>query len=598
MAKRLQPIDYTSRDFDSIRRDLENFAKRYYADTYKDFNEASFGSLMLDTVSYVGDILSFYLDYQANESFLETAVEYNNVIKLARQLGYKIDRNPSSYGILTFYIKVPAATTGPGPNLDLAPTLRAGSTFSSTGGGMYSLLQDVVFATSTNQVVVGTVNSTTGLPTSYVIRAQGRAVSGRMAFQSVDLEEFERFRKVQLDNDNVAEVLSVVDSEGHQYFEVDNLSQNIIFKAIRNTTSTQGTVPNILRAVPVPRRFVVESDGSRTFLQFGYGSDSELSSESVVNPSNLMLELNGRNYITDAGFDPTKLISSDKFGIAPADTTLRIGYRVNSTQDVNAGANTIVTVANPIVKFAAQGSLSTSARATVLNSIEVTNEAPFVGSVSLPSADDIKQRVFGYFATQHRAVTPQDYKAMCYALPAKFGAVRAVNVVRDFDAFKRNLNLYVISEDTSGKLVTANQTLKDNLKNWIINYKMINDTIDLLDAKIINFGIKYSITIDLNSNRFTVLNEANKNIRQYFFRNRFEIGEPIMLNDIYRQLNKVEGIVDVVNVEIVSKNGGVYSQSDFDPERAMSRDARQILAEENTIFELKFPNVDIMGSIR
>ena len=598
MAKRLQPIDYTSRDFDSIRRDLENFAKRYYADTYKDFNEASFGSLMLDTVAYVGDILSFYLDYQANESFLETAVEYNNVIKIARQLGYKIDRNPSSYGVLTFYIKVPAATTGPGPNLDLAPTLRAGSTFSSSGGGMYSLLHDVVFATSTNQVVVGTVNASTGLPTSYVIRAQGRAVSGRMAFQSVDLEEFERFRKVQLDNDNVAEVLSVVDSEGHQYYEVDNLSQNIIFKAIRNTTSTQRTVPNILRAVPVARRFVVESDGYMTWLQFGYGSDSELSSESVINPSNLMLELNGRTYITDAGFDPTKLISSDKFGIAPANTNLRIGYRINSTQDVNAGTNTIVTVSNPIIKFAAQGSLSAAARATVLNSLEVSNEAPFVGSVSLPSADDIKQRVFGYFATQHRAVTPADYRAMCYALPAKFGAVRAVNVVRDFDAFKRNLNLYVISEDTSGKLTTANQTLKDNLKNWIVNYKMINDTIDILDAKIINFGIKYTVTIDLNSSRFTVLNEANRNIRQYLFRNHFEIGEPIMLNDIYRQLNKVEGLVDVVNVEIVSKNGGVYSDSDFDVERSMSRDSRQILAQENTIFELKFPNVDIVGSVK
>ena len=553
---------------------------------------------MLDTVAYIGDILSFYLDYQANESFLETAVEYTNVIKLARQLGYKIDRNPSSYGILTFYIKIPAATTGPGPNLDLAPTLRAGSTFSSSGGGMYTLLQDVVFATSTNQVVVGTANTTTGVPTSYVIRAQGRAVSGRMAFQSTELDEFQRFRKVQLDNDNVSEVLSVIDNEGHQYFEVDNLSQNIVFKAIRNTTSTRGTVPNILRAVPVPRRFVVESDGNMTYLQFGYGSDSELSSDSVIDPTNLMLDLNGRSYITDAGFDPTKLISSDKFGIAPANTTLRIGYRVNGTQDVNAGSNTIVTVSNPIIKFASQGSLSPAVRSAVLNSIEVTNEAPFVGSVSLPSADDIKQRVFGYFATQHRAVTPADYRAMCYALPSKFGAIRAVNVVRDFDAFKRNLNLYVISEDSSSKLTTANQTLKDNLKNWIVNYKMINDTIDILDAKIINFGIKYTISIDLNSSRYTVLNEANRNIRTYYFRNRLEIGEPILINDIYRELNKVDGIVDVLNVEIVSKNGGVYSQSDFDPQRAMSRDTRQILAQEDTIFELKFPNVDIMGSVK
>jgi hypothetical protein len=598
MPKKLHPIDYTSRDFDSIRRDLENFAKRYYADTYRDFNEASFGSLMLDTVSYVGDILSFYLDYQANESFLETAVEYNNVVKLARQLGYKIDRNPSSYGLLTFYIKVPAATTGPGPNLSLAPTLRAGSTFSSSGGGLYTTLDDVVFAASTNQVVVGTVDTTTGLPTSYVIRAQARAVSGQTAFQRVELGSFERFRKVRLDNANISSVLSVADSEGHIYYEVDHLSQNIIFKAIRNTTSTQGTVPNILKAVPVPRRFVVESNGRDTFLQFGYGSDSELQSEAVVDPSNLMLNLHGRDYITDPGFDPTKLISSDKFGIAPANTTLQIGYRLNTTQDVNAGANTIVNVANPRIKFASQGTLSAAARSAVIQSLEVSNEAPFVGSVSLPTADDIKQRVFGYFATQNRAVTTEDYRAMSYAMPAKFGAVRSVNIVRDFDEFKRNLNLYVISEDTSGKLSSANQTLKNNLKNWIVNYKMINDTVDILDAKIINFGIKYTITTDLNSNRYTILNEANRNIRNYYFANRFEIGEPITLNDIFRQLNKVPGIVDVISVQIVNKNGGLYSESDFDPIRAMSSDGRSIRATEASIFELKFPNVDIEGSIK
>ena len=122
MAKKLQPIDYTSRDFDSIRRDLENFAKRYYPNTYKDFNEASFGSLMLDTVSYIGDILSFYVDYQANESFLETAIEYGNVVKLARQMGFKLNASPSSFGLLTFYIQVPADTSVGGPDRDWETT--------------------------------------------------------------------------------------------------------------------------------------------------------------------------------------------------------------------------------------------------------------------------------------------------------------------------------------------------------------------------------------------------------------------------------------------------------------------------------------------
>jgi len=599
MAKKLQPIDYTSRDFDSIRRDLENYAKRYYPDTYKDFNKASFGSLMLDTVSYIGDILSFYLDYQTNESFLETSIEYNNVIRLARQMGFKLNTSPSSYGILTFYIQVPSDNNTAGPNLDYAPVLRAGSVFSSTGGGLYTLIEDVDFSISTNQVVVGTVDSTTGNPTNFVIRAQGRAVSGRTLFKEVDVGAFQRFLKVDLETSRVAEVLSVTDSEGHEYVEVDHLSQNVIYKAIRNTnTATNSTVRNLLKAVPVARRFVVEREGQATYLQFGYGSDSELLSNSVVDPTNLVLDLNGRDYVTDLDFDPTKLISTDKFGIAPANTTLRIGYRVNLNNDVNAAVNTIVGVDRPLFRFASQGSLSQAIRNTVISSVEVLNEEPFVGDISLPSSEEIKQRVFGFYATQNRAVTIQDYQSICYGMPAKFGSIKRAAVVRDFDEFRRNLNVYVISEDTSGKLLPANITLKNNLRNWLLQYKVVNDTIDILDAQIVNFGINYVVAIDLNTNRFTVINRANAALRDYLLRNQYDIGESILITEFYKVLQKVNGIIDVVDLEIVGKSGVSYASSSFNFDAKLSADGRRIEGENNAIFELKFPNVDIKGAIQ
>jgi len=599
MAKKLQPIDYTSRDFDSIRRDLENYAKRYYPDTYKDFNKASFGSLMLDTVSYIGDILSFYLDYQTNESFLETSIEYNNVIRLARQMGFKLNTSPSSYGILTFYIQVPSDNNTAGPNLDYAPVLRAGSVFSSTGGGLYTLIEDVDFSISTNQVVVGTVDSTTGNPTNFVIRAQGRAVSGRTLFKEVEVGAFQRFLKVDLETSRVAEVLSVTDSEGHEYVEVDHLSQNVIYKAIRNTnTATNSTVRNLLKAVPVARRFVVEREGQATYLQFGYGSDSELLSNSVVDPTNLVLDLNGRDYVTDLDFDPTKLISTDKFGIAPANTTLRIGYRVNLNNDVNAAVNTIVGVDRPLFRFASQGSLSQAIRNTVISSVEVLNEEPFVGDISLPSSEEIKQRVFGFYATQNRAVTIQDYQSICYGMPAKFGSIKRAAVVRDFDEFRRNLNVYVISEDTSGKLLPANITLKNNLRNWLLQYKVVNDTIDILDAQIVNFGINYVVAIDLNTNRFTVINRANAALRDYLLRNQYDIGESILITEFYKVLQKVNGIIDVVDLEIVGKSGVSYASSSFNFDAKLSADGRRIEGENNAIFELKFPNVDIKGAIQ
>jgi len=599
MAKKLQPIDYTSRDFDSIRRDLENYAKRYYPDTYKDFNKASFGSLMLDTVSYVGDILSFYLDYQTNESFLETSIEYNNVIRLARQMGFKLNTSPSSYGILTFYIQVPSDNNTAGPNLDYAPVLRAGSIFSSTGGGLYTLIEDVDFSIPTNQVVVGTVDSTTGNPTNFVIRAQGRAVSGRTLFKEVEIGDFQRFMRVDLETARVAEVLSVTDSEGHEYVEVDHLSQNVIYKAIRNTnTSTNSTVRNLLKAVPVARRFVVEREGQATYLQFGYGSDSELLSNSVVDPTNLVLDLNGRDYVTDLDFDPTKLISTDKFGIAPSNTTLRIGYRVNLNNDVNAAVETIIGVDRPLLRFTSQGSLSQGIRNTVISSLEVLNEEPFVGDVSLPSSDEIKQRVFGFYATQNRAVTIQDYQSICYGMPAKFGSIKRAAVVRDFDEFKRNLNVYVVSEDTSGKLLSANITLKNNLRNWLLQYKVVNDTIDILDAQIINFGINYVVAIDLNTNRFTVINRANAALRDYLLRNQYDIGESILITEFYKVLQKVNGIVDVVDLEIVGRSGASYADSSYNFDSSLSADGRRIEGQDNAIFELKFPNIDIKGAIQ
>ena len=597
MSKKNVAINYTSRDFESIRRDLEEFAKRYYPNTYKDFNRASFGSLMLDSVSYIGDILSFYLDYQMNETFLDSAVEYNNVVKLARQLGYKLQTSPSSYGKMTFFIEVPAGSPGLGPDPTLIPVLQAGSTFTSTGGGFYTLLEDVDFDKEGNQVVVGSADSTTGAPLTYVIRAIGTAVSGRSGTESFTIGGFERFRKVPLGVTNVSNIVSVTDSEGNEYFEVDHLSQNVIYKAIRNTTTTRSTVPNLLKATPVARRFVVETVDNQTFIQFGYGSDSNKLTNPVVDPTEVVLNLNGRSYTTDVDFDPTKLIDTDKFGIGPSNTTLTVRYRFNTTSDVNAAVDTITGIASSNFKFGNQGAISLTNRNAVINSLEVTNEEQFVGSVSLPSSEEIRQRAFSYFATQNRAVTAQDYQAICYGMPAKFGMIKRVAILKDPDEFKRNVNIYVMSENSSGKLVVANTTLKNNLKNWITQYKMISDTVDILDAEIVNFDISYEILIDINANRFDVISTCNQRLANKFAMKQ-DIGEPIKITDVYKELQKVDGVVDVTSVDVGLKSGGIYSESNYDFDASLSSDGRMIEAQPNVIFELKYPNIDIKGSIR
>lgn len=370
-----------------------------------------------------------------------------------------------------------------------------------------------------------------------------------------------------------------------------------MYKAVRNNNSFRKSTPSILKAVPVPRRFVLEKSPSLAYLQFGYGSDSELTNASVVDPSNIVMNIHGRDYSVDEGFDPTKLTSTDKFGISPSNTTLTILYRSNSVEDVNAGVGSINKAVAPLFKFTNQGALDAAKRNVVRSSLEVLNEEAFVGDVELPTADELKQRMFSHFASQNRAVTAEDYKSMTYSMPAKFGAVRRCSVSRDFDSFKRNLNLYIISEDNDKKLTLANETIKNNLKTWLNRYKMINDTVDILDARIVNFGIKYMIVADYEENKFTVLNRATAALREFFLRNNYDIGEPIYITDIYKALQKVKGVVDVVDVIIMQKRGGVYSNSTYDFQSAVSNDGRSIMADENVIFEMKYRNTDIIGSV-
>ena len=596
MSSRKTPIKYTSREFESIKRDLLEHARRYYPDTFKDFNEASFGALMIDTVAYIGDILSFYLDYQVNESFIDTAIEYNNIIRLSRQAGYKYQANPSSYGTVAIYAIIPASTSGLGPDAAYYPILKKGSELSSKSGNTFILDEDVRFDNPSNEIVAARTDSSTGLPTSYAVRAYGRVVSGIFGSENISIGSFERFRKVELASPTISEVLSVTDTEGNEYLEVEHLSQNTVYKEVVNKGDNKDTVPSLLRPMIVPRRFVVERTRNKIFLQFGYGGPTEIKSPSVAEPKNVVLQLNGRDYVTDKSFDPYKLLNTDKFGVAPSNTTLKVVYRMNTAANVNAAAGSINKVIRPILEFAKRSSLNDAAVLSVINSLESFNSEPIVGDTTLPSAEELRRRTIDHFATQNRAVTQMDYEALVYAMPEKFGSVKRCRIIRDPDSLRRNLNLYIISEDSSGKLTTTNTTIKENIKVWLGRNKMISDTIDILDAKIVNIGIEFEVIADEEANKFQILSDCTQAIKDKFSVSPF-IGEPVYLTDIYSALNKVNGVVDTKRVNVVRKTGANYSSTKFDVDEALSADGRYLSVPLNVAIEIKFPDTDIKGAI-
>ena len=597
MAKKIKPVNYTSRDFSSIKQDLIDYAKRYYPDSYKDFTEASFGSLMLDTVSYVGDILSFYLDYQTNESFLNRATEPQNIINLSRQLGYKFRNSFTSTGEVTIYALIPNYMAHPGPDAAYYPVIKEGTSFSAAGGGNFILAEDVRFDSPDTEIVVGRVDESTGEPTYFAVKNTGKIISGQIVEERFNIGDFTRFKKIFLNNPDVVEVISIFDSDGNEYYEVENLSQNIIYKNISKTSNNEYDYKQTLRPVVVPRRFVHDYDGQSHYIQFGYGSEDEILENPVADPSAVTLQLEGKDYTTEKSFDPMKLLETDKLGISPSNTIITVRMRINTSANVNAPAGSIKKINGLIAEFEDVTILDSAKLSFVRSSIQAYNEEPVVGDAAGITAEELKVRAMNSFSAQNRAVTAADYEHLTYAMPSKFGSIKRCKIVVDNDSFKRNLNLYILSENNNLKLTQANTQLKENLRFWLSQRKMINDTIDIIDGKIINIGIDFEVIADKNSSKEEVYQACVSRIINKII-NPLQMGERFYITDLYSELNKVRGVVDTVNVTINNKVGGVYSGVSYSIDTNLSPDGRYLVCPLNACFEIKFPETDIKGVVR
>lgn len=593
MPKTRPPISYTSRDFQSIKQDLVNYAKAYYPETYKDFNDSSFGSLMLDMVAYVGDILSYYLDYQVNESFIETSLQENNILKIAKQLGYKLPGYPSSTGICTFYVAVPAQSNGGQPNVELIPILKEGTTLSSETGASFILAENVDFNKSGVEIVVGEVDAS-GIPINYIYKSYGKVVSGQTKTKDFTVGDYVKYYSIDIGDENITEIISVTDSDGNEYYEVDYLTQDTIYKAIKNTGSDSSTVPFILKQFQTYRRFTTEFDIDGTCkIQFGGGSEADFVENNFIDPSSVVLNFYGKTYDSDLLFDPNQIIKSEKLGVSPANTTITIKYRVNPSSNANVPVNSVKNVVTPIVEFRTNLYSNDTALSSI-SDFECDNEEPIVGFVDVPTVEELRLRSVGAFATQNRAVTKQDYINLIYRMPAKYGSVKRANVIQDQDSIKKDINIYLISIDENNNLIEPTTSLKQNVKNWISNYKMINDVVDILNGSIVNIGIEFEIVVETNKDVNATLSECLTVLKNKYSQ-KFEMGEPIYLTDIYKLLNNVKNVVDTKNVKIVEKYLSGYSTTQYSVRDNLSKDGRYLSLPQTHIFEIRDLDADIKG---
>ena len=595
MSNKKVLVNYTNRDFNSIKRDLEEHARRYYPDSYKDFSENSFGSFVLDTVSYVGDMLSFYLDYQVNESFLETAVEYENVRRHVRNAGYKYTGRPAAFGMATFYVIVPANSSGIGPDLTLIPILKTGSEVQSDGGTTFVLIEDVDFSNPKNEIVAARFSNTTGKPTSYAIRAHGQVKSTVLYRTTIDIGSFTKFRKVRVGPPGIAEIKSVRDSEGHDYYEVEHLAQEVIYINTTNPNARADGIPQIIKPKIVKRRFVVIQDETGTYLQFGFGTDEEITTTDIAEPSQVSLVMSGKPYISDYAFDPSELLKTNTLGVAPANTTLTILFYQNDSDSINVAAGSLNKVTVSSMEFPNDTSNSFASQSSVRSSLEVSNETPIIGNTAVPTSEELRYRTYAAKAAQMRSVTRNDYEAYIYMMPANFGSVKRASVINDPSSTNRRLSVYIVSQDSNGYLIQSNSTLKQNIKQWLNKNKMLNDSIDIYDAKILNIGFDYEIIVHPSKDKTEVLNSVQRRLATEMA-NKMYIGEPFYLTNVYNIINKVDGVVDTTKVKPVIKTGTGYSSAPIGLDDMKSEDGTYLKAPKNVIFEIKYFNSDVRGS--
>ena len=457
------------------------------------------------------------------------------------------------------------------------------------------MIENIDFSDPSLPVVVAQVDSTTGAPTYFAIKTYGNVVSGYFSQEDIKIGAFERFKSVSLSSPNIAEIVSVIDAEGNEYYEVDYLAQDMVYREIANDNYLQDNVASIIKPYLVSRKFVVERGPTATVLQFGSGKSGE--TDVIAEPQAVALDIYAKDYVTDTTFDPTRLTKNENFGIVPYNTTLTVSYRINNPINSNIATNTLNTVAGAQFDFTNRASLVDSRVESVISSLEISNELPIVGDVTLPDTAEVKRRVFDTFPTQNRAVTQADYENIAYRMPAKFGSIKRVSVQKDPDSLKRNLNMYVASEDSFGKLTYTNSSIKNNLKTWLNQYRMINDTIDILDPYIINLGMEFIIKAASGADKYTLLDDAVEKLKKKY-ETCYYIGEHFYITDIYSALKEVSGVLDVVKVKIYNKSGANYSGASIDVDQNLSPDGTYLIIPKNCIVEIKFPETDIIGRIR
>lgn len=617
MAELKRDIRYIDRNFNDFRNTLINYSQTYFPDTYNDFTPDSTGMLFIEMASYVGDVLSFYLDNQVQETFIQYARETENLFNMAYMLGYEPKVTTAASVNIDFYQQLPAKLSGSVtvPDFDYALQIPENTTISSVNNEGF-IIEDVIDFSSSSSLDPSTItvyqlSGTT--PTTYLIKKTRKAISATINTSTFNFTTPVRFDTRSINDSNIIGILDCFDSDGNEWYEVPNLAQENVYDTIRNTNTNDPNVPDdgsgndvpyLLQLKSVQRRFAARFINNNSLqLQFGAGSFGDNDEEIIPNPDNVGLGLPfERDQLTTA-FSPLNFVFTNTYGIAPSNTTLTVRYLTGGGINSNVNANTLTTVDDTNVTFVKEG-LNPALANTIFNSLATNNPVAADGGQDGDTTEELRQNALGNYQTQLRTVTKEDYLIRALSMPSNLGVVAMAYAepvkVSEYETgtLPSILDLYVLSYDINKKLKTASSILKQNLKTYLSEYRMINDAINIKDAFIINIGIEFDIVVRPNYNNNETLTKCIEALTNYFDIENWQINQPIILPELSILLDKIEGVQTVKNLKIDNLAGTTlgYSEYAYDVVGATINSV-VYPSIDPMVFEVKYPNTDIKGRV-
>jgi hypothetical protein len=594
-------ISYTTRDFQGIRTELINFTRQYYPDLVQNFNDAGIFSVFLDLNAAVTDNLQFHIDRSIQETVLQYAQQRSSVFNIARTYGLKIPGQRPSVSLVDFSITVPAF--GDKENLSYCGILRRGAQVLGAGQP-FETVYDIDFSSavnaegSPNRLKIPNFDSN-GKIINYTIIKREVVVNGvtKVFKKVVTPNDVRPFYELFLPEKNVLGITSVLIKEGTQYvtipptqeflgqnnrwYEVQALMEDRVF--IEDPTKTSDS-PGIKvgKYVTTTDKFITEYTPEGFFkMTFGGGNTSA--------------EDQLREFARDGlSFDLSKYTNNLTLGSAlKPNTTMFIQYRVGGGSNTNLGINVISQIGT--VNFAVNGP-SDNVNRSVINSLRCNNVTAAIGGADNPSTEEVRQMVSFNFSAQNRAVTINDYESIIRTMPSQFGAPAKVTITEENNKIKIKL----LSYDSDGKLteITSN-TLKQNIANYLSNYRMINDYISVESANVIDLSTNVDVVLDASQNQGTIVTQIIDIITQYFSPANRQMGENVYISEIRKRIQNLDGVISISDVQFFNKVGGQYSSSQtsqryIDPAtRQIELIADTIFAEPTQMYQIRFPNKDI-----